>query len=137
MLTKIRNKMKNQKGFTLVELVVVVVILGILAAIAVPKLMTSSESARGTAIAADLRTIDSAIQMAISDGYTVAANDDATSVTEIKAHLAGTPVPPIGKFKTPKGVSDQIESTTTSYGIDANGRAYVKAKTNTALTADK
>lgn len=38
--------MKNQKGFTLVELVVVIVILGIMAAVAIPKFVDLSDQAR-------------------------------------------------------------------------------------------
>ena len=66
MLMKMRSKMQNQKGFTLVELMVVVVILGILVAIAVPVYNSVTKRAETAAIEANLRTIDGAITSMIA-----------------------------------------------------------------------
>ncbi|MCF6465641.1 type II secretion system protein [Clostridium sp. Cult2] len=58
---------KNNKGFTLVELVVVIAILGILAGIAVPRLGASRKRAAITAHNANVRTLISAANMYIAD----------------------------------------------------------------------
>jgi prepilin-type N-terminal cleavage/methylation domain-containing protein len=54
---------KNKKGFSLVELIVVIAILGILAAIVVPRVAGQSEAARIAADEATLRAIQGAVAM--------------------------------------------------------------------------
>ena len=48
--------MKNQKGFSLIELLVVVIIIAIIAAIAIPSLLASRRAANQSATVANLRT---------------------------------------------------------------------------------
>lgn len=52
--------MKNQKGFSLVELLVVVIIIAIIAAIAIPSLLASRRAANEASAQSSLRTIHSA-----------------------------------------------------------------------------
>jgi len=58
---------KNEKGFTLVELMVVVVIIGVLVAIAIPIYNTVTARAEERACEANLRILDGAIQMWVAD----------------------------------------------------------------------
>lgn len=55
--------MKSQSGFTLVEILIVVVILGILAAIVIPQFSNASEEASLNRVRADLQTVRSQIQL--------------------------------------------------------------------------
>jgi len=48
---------QNRKGFTLIEVVVVTVVIGVLAAVAVPRLAGSKDKAYVAAMKADLHTI--------------------------------------------------------------------------------
>lgn len=55
------NQKFNQRGFTLIEIMVVVVILGILAAFVVPKLLSRPDEARITKAATDIKGIEQAL----------------------------------------------------------------------------
>jgi type II secretion system protein G len=54
---------RNRKGFTLVEILIVVVILGILAAIVIPQFTNASEDAKDSAAKSQLQTIRNQIEL--------------------------------------------------------------------------
>ena len=109
-------KIKTQHGFTLIELVVVIAILGILAGIAIPRFMDAQATARGSKILADMRTLESALTM-YTVNNTVKANDKdkVNGVYEIQVlkdagHIASVPKPPVGLAKFPAGGEIDIDS---------------------------
>lgn len=64
-----KSKRNRVKGFTLIEIMVVVAILGILAAIITPQIMDRPSKARVTAAKQDIRVIESALNMYKLDNY--------------------------------------------------------------------
>ena len=96
--------MKVKSGFTLVEILIVVVILGILAAIVIPQFTDASTEAKTSSLCSDLQTVRSQIEL-----YKIQHNDVApvpevggaswdlmTMYTDISGNTSATKV---GVFK--------------------------------------
>lgn len=61
---KVRKKMKSRNAaFTLLEILVVVIVLGILAMIVIPKFTAAADSAKAARMASDLRTIRQQLEL--------------------------------------------------------------------------
>ena len=100
MLLKL-NKMKNQKGFTLIELMIVIAIIGILAAIAIPQFSAYRKRSYNAAAQSDLRNATTA-----QEAYFV---DEQTYATAV-----GTLVPATYGLVTSQNVSLSVASANAS-----------------------
>jgi len=94
-MMKLRTKIRTagtQSGFTLVELMIVMLIIGVLMAIAVPKYERSVAIAREAVLKEDLRTMRGAI-----DSYTVDKQKGPQSLDDLvqAGYLQKIPVDPI------------------------------------------
>ena len=89
------RKRKRMGGFTLIEIMVVVVILGILAALIVPNIMDRPDMARVAKTKQDLRALQTALNLYRLDNYRYPTTDQGLEALVEKPSVE--PLPPAYK----------------------------------------
>lgn len=124
----------NQRGFATLEVILMVMVIGILASIAVPRFTNVTTAANTAKIQSDLSTIDTAISI-----YYMEKGSYPSGINDLSDYLmdATNVKPPTGKAYV-NGTEEDISDT--SYSItEDNGdyRATLDGKTSGEFTSKK
>ena len=98
----------REKGFTLVEIMIVVAIIAILSAIAIPNFMAARSKSRANACKANLRQIESGVEQWAMDNSKVNGNTCTFSADLVPTYIKKTPQCPSSTSATYEDTADLV-----------------------------
>ncbi|SMC42686.1 prepilin-type N-terminal cleavage/methylation domain-containing protein [Papillibacter cinnamivorans] len=142
MTEKVKSRLMDRKGFTLIELIVVIAIIAILAAVLIPRFTGFTESGRKKAVLSDARNILVALDAADANGEITAASTDAATAESLIEKYVGKDI-----ISCTDALDANGESTITAVTKGTNGlgftyskqlgtKIYTVAVSNSTLPAD-
>lgn len=108
---------KPQRGFTLIEVMVVVVILAILATVVVPRIMDRPDQARVTRAQQDIRAVEAALNLYRLDNFRYPSTDDGLEAL-VPKYLDSLPEDPWGNPYLYLSPGEKGEFDVYSFGAD-------------------
>jgi general secretion pathway protein G len=112
-----KKNIKKQRGFTLIEIMIVVVIIGILASIIMPKIMDKPGQARLQKAKHDIQTISSSLNLYRLDKFSYPSTDEGLDAL-IGTYLDRKPKDPWGREYYYLSPGQQGAFDLYSYGAD-------------------
>jgi prepilin-type N-terminal cleavage/methylation domain-containing protein len=128
----IMKKMKENKGFTLVELIVVIVILAILAAILVPALLGYIDKAKGQQVVLNAKSVLTAAQADLSSAYAKGTEPKDVDKADILS-TADVPKSTIVEIKTGKAYAADATSADKHKAYTVYGVKYSEGTADDAI----
>lgn len=124
MKAKMKKVLKNNKGFTMIELMVVIVIMLILAAIAIPTFNRLINQANTSAATAEVRTV---LMLAQLESETIVAKDGsiATVADASQGEADAITTDAWKAILEDSGITDSTEQGYFTYTIDSSGTVTV------------
>ena len=119
LIRRIRRRKRREQGFTLVELMVVIVIIGLLATVVIINVMPVADRAAVTKARADIATLEQAIQMYRLDHLRYPTNEEGLAALVAGNYLPRLPDDPWGEpYQYSAPAPDGREFRVASFGAD-------------------
>lgn len=129
-MEKEKRTLKKRKGFMLLELIIVVAIIGILAAVAIPNLVGMTDEAKVAKIQSDLSTIATAMEVYhVKKGGTYP--NDLSTLAGDNGYLKKIPEPPTGAGKYTIGNKGEVTCTFNGVTYSSFGTSMGNADSDT------
>jgi type II secretion system protein G len=139
LMERLGRRVKDERGLTLIELVMVVVILGVVAAVLIPRVMGRADAARESAAMSDIRAMKTVIEIYYADYSKLPGDTGAGTVAAVMQANGVNWTGSSGGATDPWGMGYGYKHTadTMTYTIASKGKNGTKNDADDIYATDK